>query len=94
MTRTIVRNVRDISDKDREAIEHALGEELRDDQRLIVQVVSAPEALHEESPKVSVDSAYASLPDWCDVFAGLSSDEVEEVERTTRQRLNLGRESA
>ncbi len=92
MEKTIVRDVRDIANSDREALEHALGERFRDDQRLVVRVVTLTEST-EDAAAVTGDS-YASLPEWCDVFAGLSDDEIADVAETTRQRLNLTRESS
>lgn len=91
MEKTIVRNVRDIAGGDRQALEHALGERLRDNQRLVVQILTltdAPEA-------AAADAAPAvELPEWCDVFRGLSEEEIADIERTTRQRLNLSRDPA
>jgi len=94
MAKTIVRDVRDIAGSDRSALEHALGETLRDDQRLVVQVVTLSESPSAEQPVVAADAAYSQLPEWCDVFAGLSEAEISDVERTASQRLNLTRESA
>ncbi len=36
----IVRDVRDINAPDRQAIEHVVGQALRDNQRLVIQIVS------------------------------------------------------
>lgn len=94
MIKTIIRDIRDIAEGDRSALEHALGETLRDDQRLVVQVVTRPDSLAAGPSVVVADAAYTQLPEWCDVFAGLSEAEISEVERTAGQRLNLTRESA
>lgn len=92
MEKTIVRDVRDIDRGDRRAIEHALGETLRDDQRLVVRLVPLPEPAGTEPSRVAAQDAYAGLPDWCDVFQGLTNDQIAEVERTTGRRLDLTRE--
>jgi len=89
MDKTIVRDVRDITGPDRDVLEHALGEPLRDDQRLVVQIVTLPDTEPEQPA-----SQHAALPQWCDVFRGLSDDEIADVESVTRQRLDLTRPSA
>lgn len=90
MDKTIVRDVRDIANSDRKALEHALGERFRDDQRLVVHVVTLTDST--EDTAAATGDGYASLPEWCDVFAGLADDEIADVEETARQRLNLTRE--
>jgi hypothetical protein len=39
----IIRNVRDIDNGDRRAIEHVVGQTLRDNQRLVIQIQPRPE---------------------------------------------------
>lgn len=94
MIKTIIRDIRDIAEGDRSALEQALGETLRDDQRLVVQVLTLSDSPSAEQSVVGADEAYSQLPEWCDVFAGLSEAEISEVERTAGQRLNLTRESS
>lgn len=85
MGKTIVRDVRDITGPDRDVLEHALGERLRDDQRLVVRILSPADA----GPEPTRPGAGAALPDWCDVFRGLSDEEIADVESAVRRRLDL-----
>jgi hypothetical protein len=34
------------------------------------------------------------LPDWCDVFAGLTDEQIAEVQKITLQRSDLSRPTA
>ena len=75
---SIVRNVRDIEAGDRHAIEHVVGQTLSDNQRLIIQLaeieIPAP-------PSANDSHSTQTLPDWCQVYAGLSDDEIIEIEK-------------
>jgi hypothetical protein len=78
---SIARNVKDIAPDDRRSLEHVVGRRLQDNQRIIVQVVSMDlqeaEQRARQSPK---SSASVSLPDYCDVYDGLSDEELTELE--------------
>ncbi len=84
----VVRDVRDIDAADRVAIEYILGQQLREDQQLIIRVATTnlrpPDA---RSPSGSV--AMPSLPDWCRVYEGLSDQEIADVEEIALARANL-----
>jgi hypothetical protein len=77
---SIVLNVRDIDNSDRRAIEHAVGQSLGDNQRLVIQIVSAGQ--NETTPKVAQPAADDQLPDWCNVYEGLSDQEIAELEKS------------
>jgi hypothetical protein len=79
---TVVRHVRDIAPADRRVLEHVIGRSLEEDQEVIIQVVT-PQA---EGPS-------GQLPAWCNVFAGLTGQQVDEVEGIIRQRSDLTRPS-
>ena len=61
---TITRDVKDISSPARQAIEDFLGHPLNDNERLVIQVVGQETG---KQPQTG-----AGLPEWCNVFAGLS----------------------
>ncbi len=87
---SIVRNVRDIAASERQAIERVLGEKLQENQQIIIQVVNlANEA--GEKPDLQDGAASSSLPDWCDVYAGLDERQIAEVEEIVLQRADLSR---
>ena len=58
----------------------------------IIQVVAVPnepagtESVPERTPATS-------LPDWCNVYAGLTDEQVAEVEEVVLQRSDLSRRS-
>lgn len=89
---SVVRNVRDIEAGDRRALEHVVGQRLRNNQRLIIQLaeidVSADNAPAEFAPPPS--SQAGSLPDWCKVYDGLSEEEIAEVERIALRPISFG----
>ena len=87
---SIIRNVRDIDGRERQMLEHVLGQPLTENQRVIIHVetvVAQPAA--EENGKM----ATTKLPAWCDVYAGLTDDEIAEVEAIALSRAEMSRPS-
>ncbi|HUY93289.1 MAG TPA: hypothetical protein VMV10_31465 [Pirellulales bacterium] len=86
-----VRNVNEIDSADRQAVEHLLGQPLRENQKLVIRVL-AVEADQQASvePQPSAGET-ASLPDWCNVYEGLSEEEIAELKRTVLMRADLSR---
>ncbi len=84
----ITRNVRDIGTADRRALEHVIGRQLGDDQRLVIRVVNV-----ETTPVVpnSTEDGTDALPEWCSVYDGLSDDAVASLEKTILTRADLSR---
>lgn len=84
----IVRNVRDIDQSDRSAIERVVGQYLGDNQRLIIQVTeingSRDDASAETRPAQSID-------DWTRVYEGLSDEEINVIDAAVKTRANLTR---
>lgn len=74
----IIRNVGDIDEDDRRALEHVVGRELRDDDKVIIRVEGNAEAAHPPQNLSPADG----LPDWCNVYEGLAADEIEEIEKS------------
>jgi hypothetical protein len=85
-----VRNVIDIEAADRQALEHVFGRQLHDSQQVVMRVVSPN--LQEESPS-NGDQAddVEALPEWCNVYEGLSDDEIAAIEEVMLIRANLTR---
>ena len=86
-----VRNVREIDSADRQAMEHLLGQPLHENEQLVIRVVTAkprPESTSEPPPP---SGATAVLPEWCNVYAGLSDKEIADLERTILTRADLTR---
>jgi hypothetical protein len=85
---SIVRDVRDIEAGDRHALEHLVGRQLRDNQRLIIQLAEI------ENPAESASSAAEPgqvFEDWTHFYDGLSDHEVDEIDKIIKTRANLTR---
>ena len=67
----ITGNVRDIDQADRDALEHVIGQSLRDDQQVVISVrIAAPPS--SESSEASGVPAAENVPEWWNVYEGLS----------------------
>jgi hypothetical protein len=84
----IERNVRDIDQVDRHVLEHVVGQALRDNQRLIIQIAEVD--LAHEIPDTDAQPPQ-TLADWTKVYDGLSDEQVEAVDKTIKTRANLTR---
>jgi hypothetical protein len=59
----VIRKVQDIEESDRHALEHVLGQQLGQNQQIIIQVVSLGSDTAQTSEKGA--SASDELPGWC-----------------------------
>lgn len=84
---TVVHNVRELSGQQRSAAEQLVGHALRESQQIQIQIVNLDAASAEPS-RLPGDER---LPDWCNVYEGLTDEEVAGLERAIAQRLDLGR---
>jgi hypothetical protein len=89
---TIIRHVRDINSAERRVLEHVIGRRLDENQKVIFQVVASSDPTA-ESTGARDTAGQGKLPDWCNVYAGLSDEEIAEVERIVLQRADLTRPS-
>lgn len=90
---TIIRNVSDLPANDRTAAERLVGHELALNQQLVI-VVTNQVATGQSGKGVSAGSfPTPKLPDWCNVYGGLSDKEVSDVEATILNRADLSRVS-
>lgn len=79
----VVRDVRDIENDDRRALEHVVGRTLRNNQRLVIQILN----FEQSDPATAAPKASpATLPEWCNVYAGLSAAEIADVEKIALAR--------
>jgi hypothetical protein len=81
---TIIRAVRDLDSAERSMIEQLVGHALRENQQLVIQVLTV---------ELPPPAAGAALPDWCNVFEGLSDEQVADLEQVILQRADLSRTS-
>lgn len=88
----IRRNVRDLNNDERRVYEDVLGHQLAENQQVIIQVITLPfdspqpDDLSQAEEGACGDSA-KPLPDWCDVYAGLTDAETEEIESVMCRRV-------
>jgi hypothetical protein len=71
---TIIRNVAELAPLDRSSVERVVGHELRDSEQLVIQVITSA-----VPPSIPVGQA---IPEWCNVFQGLSDAEVDHITST------------
>jgi hypothetical protein len=74
--------VADIGIDDRQALEHVVGQQLSENQQVVIHIVSREVPSAETSNKQSS----GSLPEWCNVYEGLSDQQVSELEQVVLNR--------
>ena len=85
-----VRNVRDIKSSERLVLEHVLGHQLKENQQVIIKVVD----VGMEPSELRDEAAPNQLPARCSVYAGLTDDQIAEVEAVILQRADLTRSAS
>jgi hypothetical protein len=88
----IVRKVRDIGERERHVLERVLGQKLRENEQVIIQVVTLGSDAT-QSPEKGEAPAEEELPEWCNVYEGLTDDEIADLESVILERANLTRPS-
>jgi hypothetical protein len=84
---TVVHNISELGGSQRLAAERLVGHALREDQQLVIQVVNL-----ETGPDGNNAAAdEEQLPEWCNVYEGLSDDEIAALEQAISRRLDLTR---
>lgn len=87
---SITRNVRDIPSDELRLYETVLGAKLRENQQVIIQVISLGDQLREPVSSPEKDGNHAvpgvTLPDWCNVYEGLSDEEISAIESVALDR--------
>ncbi len=87
----IVRKVRDIGESERHVLERVLGQKLEENQQVMIRVVTLGSD-GAQSPE-KAETPAEELPDWCNVYDGLTDDEIADLEAVIRQRADLTRPS-
>ena len=89
---TVIRNVNEIEAGDRPALEHVLGRPLRENQQLVIRIVDR-EVSPPQSGTPPPPNGTPVLPEWCNVYEGLSDEQIAEIEKLVLQRADLSRPS-
>ena len=90
----IIRNVREIPCEERRVYEAAVGHALAENQQVIIRVITPSELSVQNAPgeaRGNDAATPATLPDWCNVYGGLTDDEIAEVERIALTRSEMTR---
>jgi len=85
-----VRKVKDIETAERRVYENVLGEKLREDQQVVLQVRAIDQPTEQPGGDVKPSR---QLPDWCNVYDGLSDEQIAEVESVALCRSDMSRSS-
>jgi hypothetical protein len=85
----VIRNVNEIDSTDRQAIERLLGEPLRENQQVLIRVITSEK--ESSGTEKDVPGAAKVLPDWCNVYEGLSESEIADLEQIVLTRADLSR---
>ena len=83
----ITRNVAEIEAHDRQVLEHIFGQQLRDNQQVVIQIVNIEVSQGTSNGRPAV----GTLPDWCNVYEGLTDDQIADLERVVLTRAELSR---
>ena len=87
----VIRNVNEIDSTDRQAIENLLGHPLQENEQVLIRVI-IPEKESSGAEKQVFNRA-PTLPAWCNVYDGLSEEEIADLERIVLTRADLSRPS-
>ena len=74
---TVVRNIQDLPQSDRLMFERIVGHPLRESEQLVIQVMG----MQDPSQAARNQEPPGTLPAWCDVYEGLSEEEIDELDR-------------
>jgi hypothetical protein len=84
---SITRNVKDLADEDRRNLEDFVGQHLQDNQQVIIKVITVGTQPANQQPEGAPAQPLPSgLPDYCNVYDGLSDDEITELEELILDR--------
>ena len=72
--------------------QHVLGRQLKENQQIIIQVVTLSSDT-EQTPEKGDAAASDELPEWCNVYEGLTDEQIADLESVMLQRANLTRPS-
>jgi hypothetical protein len=89
---TVIHQVGSLGDVERSAAEQLVGHPLSENQRLVIHVVNVEPGSYDFPDGIFPGGiADQKLPEWCDVYAGMSDEEVAALDAAISQRLDLTR---
>jgi hypothetical protein len=81
---SITRQVCELKPDERRVYEAALGKQLHENQQIILQVITLIEPL--DVPDVDQSTSATHRPAWCNVYDGLTDQEIADVESSALHR--------
>jgi hypothetical protein len=87
----IIRNVTEMAPDTRLVLEHMLGQALLDNQQVVVKVVGPITSDYSQANGRHANADEDELPEWCNVFEGLSDADVSAIEEVMLSRADLTR---
>ena len=84
---TITRDVRDLPKSERSALERLIGHELRETERVIVQIINVVSETTNEKQSAKADF----VPQWWNIYDGLSDSQVDLLDKAVTQRVDMTR---
>ena len=84
---TSIHNFGALSQVGRSAAETLVGHALAENQQLVIQIVNLDAAPAGEIAALDPEQ----LPEWCNVYAGLSDEQIATLEQAISRRLDLTR---
>ena len=81
----MIRKVSDFQPGEKQVLERALGQPLRNEQQLRIEILPVS-----KSEKTATASE-PSLPEWCDVYQGLTDEEISALEASILDRSHWSR---
>ncbi len=85
---TVVHNICELDGSQRTAAEQLVGHPLNNDQKLVIQVVAA-DTRTSEPPSDELGLDEDQLPGWCNVYEGLTDQEIDALEKAILTRFDL-----
>ena len=79
----ITRHVQELDSDEKRVYESVLGHKLRENQQVILHVITLAEQPEENGTTLQPSG---TLPDYCNVYAGMSDEEIEELEKLILDR--------
>jgi hypothetical protein len=85
---TVVHNIRELAGNQRSAAEQLVGHSLNEHQQIVIQIVNLDSQKNDDVPR----GEEFQLPEWCNVYEGLTDEEIAEIEKAIlSHRLDLTR---
>jgi hypothetical protein len=87
----VIRDVSNLNNDDRQALERVVGKPLRDGAQLIIDVVETDVQPKPPMAGSAHGDSQSQIPEWWKVYEGLSDEEIDHLDEAIRKRADLTR---